>query len=37
MLHFTHSSIINVPVEVVWKFHERHDILQLLTPAWQPV
>jgi ligand-binding SRPBCC domain-containing protein len=37
MLHFTHSSIINVPVEVVWKFHERHDIVQLLTPAWQPV
>ena len=37
MLHFTHSSIINAPVEVVWKFHERHDVLQLLTPAWKPV
>ncbi|MEA5553219.1 SRPBCC family protein [Anabaena cylindrica UHCC 0172] len=37
MLHFKHSSIINAPVEVVWKFHERSDILQLLTPPWQPV
>lgn len=37
MLYFTHSSIINAPVEVVWKFHERQDILQLLTPPWQPV
>jgi ligand-binding SRPBCC domain-containing protein len=37
MLHFTHSSIINAPVEVVWKFHERHDVLQLLTPPWKPV
>ncbi|MBD2139467.1 cyclase [Anabaena sp. FACHB-1237] len=37
MLHFEHSSIINGPVEVVWRFHERPDILQLLTPPWQPV
>lgn len=37
MLHFKHSSLINAPVEVVWKFHERPDILQLLTPPWQPV
>ncbi|MDD1437932.1 cyclase, partial [Dolichospermum sp. ST_sed10] len=37
MLHFKHSSIINAPVEVVWKFHERSDILQILTPPWQPV
>ncbi|QLE54797.1 SRPBCC family protein [Nostoc sp. TCL26-01] len=37
MLHFQHSSIINAPPEVVWKFHERQDILQLLTPPWQPV
>ncbi|AFY35410.1 SRPBCC family protein [Calothrix sp. PCC 7507] len=37
MLHFQHSSIINAPPEVVWKFHERSDILQLLTPPWQPV
>jgi ligand-binding SRPBCC domain-containing protein len=37
MLHFQHSSIIDAPPEVVWKFHERPDILQLLTPPWQPV
>ncbi|MBC1239736.1 SRPBCC family protein [Nostoc sp. 2RC] len=37
MLHFKHSSIINAPPEVVWKFHERPDILKLLTPPWQPV
>jgi len=37
MLHFQHTSIINAPPAVVWKFHERPDILQLLTPPWQPV
>ncbi|WP_375509473.1 SRPBCC family protein [uncultured Nostoc sp.] len=37
MLHFKHSSIINATPEVVWKFHERADILQLLNPPWQPV
>ena len=37
MLHIKHSSVINAPVEVVRKFHERPDILQLLTPPWQPV
>jgi ligand-binding SRPBCC domain-containing protein len=37
MLHFKHSSVIDAPVEVVWKFHERPDILHLLTPPWQPV
>ncbi|MBW4673315.1 MAG: cyclase [Desmonostoc geniculatum HA4340-LM1] len=37
MLHFKHSSVINAPAEVVWKFHERPDILQLLTPPWQPL
>ncbi|OUL24968.1 SRPBCC family protein [Nostoc sp. 106C] len=37
MLHFKHSSVINAPPEVVWKFHERSDILQTLTPPWQPV
>ena len=37
MLQFNYSSVINAPVEVVWKFHERSDILQLLTPPWQPV
>ena len=37
MLQFQHSSLIDAPVEVVWNFHERPDILQLLTPPWQPV
>ncbi|ERT05224.1 polyketide cyclase / dehydrase and lipid transport family protein [Lyngbya aestuarii BL J] len=37
MLHFRYSSLINAPVEDVWNFHERSDILQLLTPPWQPV
>lgn len=37
MLHFKHSSLIDAPVEVVWKFHERLDILHILTPPWQPV
>lgn len=37
MLHFRYSTLINAPIEVVWKFHERSDILQILTPPWQPV
>ncbi len=37
MLQFKHSSMINAPVETVWRFYERSDILQLLTPPWQPV
>ncbi|MGE5656668.1 MAG: SRPBCC family protein [Actinomycetota bacterium] len=37
MLSFQHSSLINASVETVWNFHERPDILQLLTPPWQPV
>jgi ligand-binding SRPBCC domain-containing protein len=37
MLKFQFSSLIDAPVEVVWEFHERQDILQLLTPPWQPV
>lgn len=37
MLHFKNSSIINASPEVVWKFHERPDILQILNPPWQPV
>ncbi|MDM9380479.1 SRPBCC family protein [Chlorogloeopsis sp. ULAP01] len=37
MLHFKYSSVINAPVETVWKFHERVDVLQLLTPPWQPL
>ncbi len=37
MLQFTYSSYINAPVKTVWEFHERPDILQRLTPPWQPV
>lgn len=37
MLHFERSTLINASVEVVWNFHERADILQVLTPPWQPV
>ena len=37
MLNFKYSSLIDAPVETVWQFHERPDILQLLTPPWQPV
>ncbi|MEB3178552.1 MAG: SRPBCC family protein [Nostocaceae cyanobacterium] len=37
MQQFKYSSLIDAPVEVVWNFHERQDILQLLTPPWQPV
>ncbi len=37
MLHFQYSSLIDAPVAKVWQFHERPDILDLLTPPWQPV
>lgn len=37
MLHFKYTSLIDAPVEAVWRFHERPDILQVLTPPWQPV
>jgi ligand-binding SRPBCC domain-containing protein len=37
MLRFQYSSSIEASPEVVWQFHERKDILQLLTPPWQPV
>lgn len=37
MLSFEKSSLIHAPVEEVWKFYERPDILNLLTPPWQPV
>jgi ligand-binding SRPBCC domain-containing protein len=37
MLHFQYSSTIDAPVEIVWQFYERPDILKLLTPPWQPV
>ena len=37
MLNFQYSSLIDASVETVWQFHERPDILELLTPPWQPV
>lgn len=37
MLNFKYSSLIDAPVKTVWEFHERPDILELLTPPWQPV
>jgi ligand-binding SRPBCC domain-containing protein len=37
MVKFKYSSLIDAPVEVVWNFHERPDILNLLTPPWQPI
>ena len=37
MLNFTYSSLINATVDKVWQFYERPDILDLLTPPWQPV
>jgi ligand-binding SRPBCC domain-containing protein len=37
MLNFQYSSVINAPVAKVWQFHERQDILEILTPPWQPV
>ncbi|MEQ8998687.1 MAG: SRPBCC family protein [Coleofasciculus sp. B1-GNL1-01] len=37
MLHYRKSTLIDAPVEVVWNFHERPDILERLTPPWQPV
>lgn len=37
MLKFQYTSLIAAPVETVWQFHERPDILELLTPPWQPV
>ncbi|PSO56173.1 MAG: cyclase [Cyanobacteria bacterium QH_1_48_107] len=37
MMRFQYSTLIAAPVELVWKFHERADVLELLTPPWQPV
>ena len=37
MLDFKHSSIINASVEVVWKFHQRPDVIKLLIPPWQSI
>lgn len=37
MLQFETSILINAPVDLVWKFHERPDLEEILTPPWQPV
>ncbi|AFZ47137.1 cyclase/dehydrase [Cyanobacterium stanieri PCC 7202] len=37
MLKFEYSSLIKAPLKTVWEFHEREDILDILTPPWQPV
>ena len=37
MLNFQYSSLIDADVKTVWQFHERPDILDILTPPWQPV
>lgn len=34
---FERSTVINASVETVWAFHERADVLNILTPPWQPV
>ena len=36
-MHFEFSSLIPAPVEEVFAFHERDDVLALLTPPWQTV
>jgi ligand-binding SRPBCC domain-containing protein len=35
MLRFEKSSVIRAPLEMVFGFHERADVLSLLTPPWQ--
>ncbi len=37
MLTFKKTTLIDAPIEKVWEFHERPDILDILTPPWQPV
>lgn len=37
MLRFSKSTVIKAPVEIVWQFHQRLDVLEKLTPPWQPV
>jgi ligand-binding SRPBCC domain-containing protein len=34
-VYFEFSSVIPAPVEKVFAFHERADVLTLLTPPWQ--
>lgn len=37
MVKFKYSSVIDASVETVWAFHERLDVLKLLTPPWLPI
>lgn len=37
MGHFQRTTFIDASIEHTWQFHERPDVLQLLTPPWQPV
>jgi len=37
MKRFEYSSVMQATVEQVWAFHDRPDILEILTPPWQPV
>lgn len=37
MPKFVKSVVIDAPVDVVFRFHERADALELLTPAFPPV
>jgi ligand-binding SRPBCC domain-containing protein len=37
MLHFQKSSLVDASIKTVWEFYEQSDILQILTPPWQPV
>ncbi|MGB3496302.1 MAG: SRPBCC family protein [Elainellaceae cyanobacterium] len=37
MIQFTRSVTIQAPVQIVWNLHERPDVLDILTPPWQPV
>jgi ligand-binding SRPBCC domain-containing protein len=34
MLHYERSTLIQAPVEEVWAFHERGDVLELISPPW---
>ncbi|MBF2078584.1 MAG: SRPBCC family protein [Synechococcales cyanobacterium T60_A2020_003] len=37
MPSFSYSSVIDAPIDVIWQFHERPDVLNVLTPSWQSV
>ena len=37
MPRFTYSSVVEAPVEVVFRLYEEPEALALLTPPWQPI